>query len=891
MNEKENLMEGLGAPAFQGNELIDLDFSLDDIIREVHEEEAAGGQGAFSLNETEEPPKKPAAKHREEQKAPVAASRRRETPKAVTETREAPGAAEPKAPRRALRRPAPRQTTGEKGETSFAGVKDRGETAAKPAPKQETPETKPAAGAEEAAAAEKREAPAEAPRRKKKKVKKLSPLAAGLRVLMLPLTVIYLEGMLRVTSGISGTFSGIFLIALAVGLGLAAVANPWKQRKVTETVTIVLAELFTVWYLECYFTNASYFVFMGPVIAAQEATNLVSEFGGNLMTVLTHGIGWILLYHLPVAAIVFLGTKKGGSVFSLPMPGRWLTSAVLCLLSLMIFYDGVACNYLHEELRRQYTVDYSYDSAVRKLGVITSFGLELKYGLSKDGNAAQLEGAFDISAGGEKIDWTAENTTPGTTAGGETAGTPTVIDPETGVSDPQGGETGTETGEPVEETGTQAPVIQKTGYNALNIDFDKLIADTSDNALKDVFRYVSSLTPTKRNEYTGLFAGKNLILICAESFTKEVIDPDRTPTLYRMANQGIVFEDFYVPFWSGSTSTGEYEFLTGNIPTQSDSMKATAGAGYNMYYTMGNALNRLGYFGYAMHNGTNTYYSRDITHYNLGYSDWLAYGSGMEDYITWQWPASDEEMAANTLDLYLDHQPFSCYYLTISGHFNYTFNGNQMAMKNRSVTEGLPYMTTTKSYIAAQQEIENMLRVILERLEEAGIADDTVIVLCADHYPYGLEKSDSYGNSNDYLADLYGFRNTGNQEGYHNQAIIWCGSLEKEDPIVISTPSSAIDLVPTLLNLFGVEYDSRLLAGHDLLSDADPLVIFNDHSWKSDKGYYSAYRGKFTPAEGVVLDDVDAYVAEINKVVSNKFTFSKAVIAYDFYGKIFGKKS
>ena len=116
---------------------------------------------------------------------------------------------------------------------------------------------------------------------------------------------------------------------------------------------------------------------------------------------------------------------------------------------------------------------------------------------------------------------------------------------------------------------------------------------------------------------------------------------------------------------------------------------------------------------------------------------------------------------------------------------------------------------------------------------------------------------------------------------------MWCGCLEeREEPIVVSDPVYSLDIVPTLSNLFGVEYDSRLLSGRDVFSDAEPLVLWQNYSWKTDKGYYNSPTGVFTPADGAVIED--GYIERIKSVVRNKFTFAKGLLAYDFYGLIFG---
>ena len=98
------------------------------------------------------------------------------------------------------------------------------------------------------------------------------------------------------------------------------------------------------------------------------------------------------------------------------------------------------------------------------------------------------------------------------------------------------------------------------GENVSDVDFAKLSESESDETLKSMHQYVNSVAPSEKNEYTGLFKGKNLILICAEAFSDQVISKELTPTLYRLTHKGIYFSDFYQPNWGGSTSTGEYSF-------------------------------------------------------------------------------------------------------------------------------------------------------------------------------------------------------------------------------------------------------------------------------------------------------------------------------------------
>jgi len=424
----------------------------------------------------------------------------------------------------------------------------------------------------------------------------------------------------------------------------------------------------------------------------------------------------------------------------------------------------------------------------------------------------------------------------------------------------------------------------------MNLPLDEITANTSDKTLINMNEYVKSQKASNQNEYTGLFEGKNLILICAEAFSDAFIDPELTPTLYRLTHNGFYFSEFYQPYWGGSTSTGEYSMLMGIAPLR-DIRTFPETADKNLYFTMGNQLLRLGYNATAFHNGSYTYYSRNETHYNLGYEEYIAFGNGMADLMP-NW-GTDWEMFEGTLPTYIDNEPFSVYYMTGTGHFPYEMD-HPITRKHidyvKSVT-GDKYDDKTLAYICSQMELEYGLTYLIEQLEAKGIADDTVICMTTDHYPYGLKKSSTYGNSRDYLGNLYGKYPETPWEQDRNAWVLWSGCLENENKDMaceISDPTYSLDMLPTLSNLFGLEYDSRLLVGRDVFSDADPLVLWPDNSWVTDKGKYDADTATFYPDEGIVVSD--KYVNRINTIVANKLSFSGNIHTYDYYDILLGDR-
>jgi lipoteichoic acid synthase len=407
-------------------------------------------------------------------------------------------------------------------------------------------------------------------------------------------------------------------------------------------------------------------------------------------------------------------------------------------------------------------------------------------------------------------------------------------------------------------------------YNVMNIDFKSLISKEKDATLQSMHKYFSSLTPSAKNDYTGIYKGYNLILITAEGFSQYAVDPILTPTLYKMSHEGYYFPNFYTPLWGVSTSDGEYVATTGLIP-KSGVWSMFKSADNYMPFAMGNQLKSLSYKAMAYHNHRYNYYGRDLSHPNLGYT-YKGLGNGLDVKPTW--PESDLEMMQKSVDEYIGNTPFHTYYMTVSGHLRYSFGGNFIASKNRSLVDKLSLSSACKAYLATQIELDRALSYLMQKLEAAGIAEKTLFVISADHYPYGLKKTE--------IDELAGHEVEGNFELMRNSLILYVKGMK---PQVIDAPASSLDVIPTISNLLGTKFDSRLLMGRDLFSDTDPLVIFSNKSFITDKGRYNSVTKKFEPLAG---ESVDAnYRQKISNMIDKKFYYSAKILDTDYYKKVF----
>lgn len=409
-------------------------------------------------------------------------------------------------------------------------------------------------------------------------------------------------------------------------------------------------------------------------------------------------------------------------------------------------------------------------------------------------------------------------------------------------------------------------VVINDSLNAIEIDFETLIDKETNQDVIALHNYFKSQIPSKKNEYTGLYEGYNLILITAESFSHLAIDEHLTPTLYKMTHEGYRFDNFYTPIWGVSTTDGEYVATTGLIP-KSGVWSFKLSSDNALPFTLGNQLRNQGYTTKAYHNHTYNYYGRERSHPNLGY-DYKGIGNGLE--LTDTWPKSDLEMMRVTLPEYTKFTPFHAYYMTVSGHMRYVFNGNFIAKKNKALVEDLPYSESVKAYLATQIELDRAVQYLLEYLEDSGLDDKTLIAISSDHYPYALTFEE--------IDELNGGPVDRDFELYRNAFILYTKNMT---PVSIDAPSSSLDILPTLLNLLGLKYDSRLLMGRDIFSSQDPLVVFYNKSYITDQGRYNSRTDEFIPTAS------QTYNNRISTIVDEKFYYSNKILELDYYSKIF----
>lgn len=401
--------------------------------------------------------------------------------------------------------------------------------------------------------------------------------------------------------------------------------------------------------------------------------------------------------------------------------------------------------------------------------------------------------------------------------------------------------------------------------------WEKLIEEETDKSLNNINNYLINNTITDYNDHTGMFEGKNLIVIMMESVNEIFINPDLYPNFYKMYSEGISFNNNYSPRNSCATGNNEFSAMTGLYSIQNN---CTANIYRDNTYSTAifNLFNNAGYKTSSMHDYTEYYYYRNTIHANMGSGRYY----GVQDlgipyfneYKNW---ASDEDFMDVAMDITLSDttEPFMLWLTTVSSHQPY----NQSSVegdKYLSITEGTDYPDDLRRYMSKLKTLDNALGILLDRLETAGILDDTVIVLFGDHYPYGL-KDTTINQVLDYDLNDY--------EREKTPLVIYNSEIEPE---VVDKYTSYVNLTPTIANLFGINYDPRLYMGSDVFDENYwNLVAFADGSWKNDLVYYNAA----TSEVKYYTDELVSYeeIRRINGIITAKMQMSSAIIQNNYY--------
>ena len=417
-------------------------------------------------------------------------------------------------------------------------------------------------------------------------------------------------------------------------------------------------------------------------------------------------------------------------------------------------------------------------------------------------------------------------------------------------------------------------VISEPSYERVIDDqawIDKM-NNESNETIKIIDEYLMNRPITPRNEYTGLFKNKNLVYIMVEAFDFMAIDEQLTPTLYKLTQDGFYFDHFFSPQYSCATGESEFIGLTSLIPRTGICSPNTYTN--NAYKTsIFNLFNQEGYFSSSYHNYSDKFYQRTDLHVNLGSTKFYN-NDDLEIKTLKGWP-SDVNLMEEAFKIYGTQEKFFSYIITSSTHFPYDIDstlGNRYIEQISSLYPDLPM--NVMRYKSKAMELDKAIETLINQLESQGILDDTVIILYGDHFPLKTDKQVflDYG-------DPYQNRN----QGFNMNILPMIIYNSEVKGTQISKVSSTFDLVPTIANLFDLDYDPRLYFGVDIFDTTQERVVpYASLSWNNEFGAYSVSSAKFFPFdENNTLTQEE--ITRISKIVKQNSDISYRILKNDYF--------
>jgi len=342
----------------------------------------------------------------------------------------------------------------------------------------------------------------------------------------------------------------------------------------------------------------------------------------------------------------------------------------------------------------------------------------------------------------------------------------------------------------------------------------KKIVDNTEEKLEKIDKYLESNNKQLvKNEYTGIFKDKNLIYILMESIDNILVTEEVMPTLTKLRKEGINFYNKYTPFFGGGqTINSEFATNTGLYSPNDVNIYDVE----NTYNTsLANKFKSIGYSTASIHFNNGFYYNREIFHTNLGYDNHYALADMELDNDEYNYKMDSNLIKSKKVyELISREDKFLTYITTYSAHMPYDMDEAKCQEIDYGLNDSQSELACAKNLA---RDTDEMIRLLIEKLEEEDKIDDTVLVFTSDHYMYG------YTNINEERAlhNEYLLQNT--------PFIIWAENLESEE---ITKVVDQADILPTILNMFDISYDPNLYVGEDIFSqNRKNYVYFNEDTY------------------------------------------------------------
>ncbi|MCD8096199.1 MAG: LTA synthase family protein [Ruminococcus sp.] len=386
--------------------------------------------------------------------------------------------------------------------------------------------------------------------------------------------------------------------------------------------------------------------------------------------------------------------------------------------------------------------------------------------------------------------------------------------------------------------------------------------------LEDIDEYFDSKEALSENDMTGIFEGKNLLVVQLESFSTEVLNEDVCPNIYSLLSDSIYFENYY-GIMSGDEPTFDNEFAVNTgLYAFSGYTASKKIIGKSFSDSLANTFSSYGYSANVYHANDSEFYSRGESELAYGYEKYNSLPEMTDEDLDW----IDDLNIANCDDTYeaiTGGEKYLSYVLTISAHMPYDTGELGFAQGDRyniylsrhseSYVDESDEMKLYKAYATLTDDFVGRL---IERMDADGRLDDTVILFVSDHYAYGLY-DDVSGKE---LIDVQNI-----------PCFIYAKGTQAQ---TVEKVCSNIDLLPTLINLFGFETNAKYM-GSDIFDDNyEGIAYLPSGDWITSKCMY--YDGSIV--ESYTDEEItDEYTDGMNDFVTKQLRINSLILYSEYF--------
>ncbi len=311
--------------------------------------------------------------------------------------------------------------------------------------------------------------------------------------------------------------------------------------------------------------------------------------------------------------------------------------------------------------------------------------------------------------------------------------------------------------------------------------------------------------------------------------TQDELARDLFPNLYKVIDESTIMTNFHS---KEKTDISENYSNIGVYPTNSYT-------NYDFYdntisLSLANTLKALDsdISCNVFHNGTNTFYNRDVYERTIGFDNYYAYDELKEcaEFTDW-YNEGERNLDSEMVDCFKDvmfptNKRFYTYIISITSHGQYTYRDSLSNYYEKLNDYGIyvdpdkPFSDTVNayhSYVGACMELDNMIGRIYEELEERGLLENTVISLFGDHNCY-------YQGLSNYVKDIPDNYKEKNVDYTFLYNVPWIVRIPNSDACLVDKFTCTADILPTLYDILGIDVYGNFMYGNSAFNEEESIL-------------------------------------------------------------------